>query len=121
MKAKQRLFLSMFQNYRNHCQVMLAKQRLNDELPDIIEIDEEHQGDDDGKTYHLCALLGLVADGATNDGFDEQDKDVATVKTWDGQDIHERQCYREEGRHCPELQPLPRIWEDGAHRSETAQ
>ena len=65
MKAKQRFFLSMFQNYRNHCQVMLAKQRLNDKLPDIIEIDEEHQGDDDGEAYHLCTLLELETELAT--------------------------------------------------------
>ena len=71
MEPLQRLLLPMLQNNGNHNGEPLAKQGLNDELPDVVEVDKEHQGNDDGKADDLSTFLGLVADGATDDGFDE--------------------------------------------------
>ena len=46
---------------------------------------------------------------------------MATVEGGDGQDVHEGEDDRQEGRHLPEHVPVPHRGEQAADGSETAQ
>ena len=75
-----------------HFTFLSSQQWGDNKLPDIIRIDIDHQCNDDGHADVLCTLLSLIADRATDDGFDQEDEDMTTVEAWDWQDVHEGQC-----------------------------
>ena len=75
---------------------------------DVVEVGHDHEQDDDAEADVLGADHELLRRFAARDHLIDEEQDVAAVEGRDGQDVHEGQDDRQEGRHLPETVPVPR-------------
>lgn len=101
--------------------VILLYKLSEDEPQYIIQVSPDEQGKEQEHAYHLRAFHELVAGLAAGYNLVDEEQHMAAVQSGDGQNVHEGQDDGEEGRHVPELVPVPRGGENTADGSETSE
>ena len=89
-----------------------------EEIAEVVEDGQSHEQQQEGHADGLGAFQCLFAWLSTRDDFDEQEEYMATVECGDGQDVHEGEHERNEGREFPKAAPLPRGGEEAAYGTE---
>ena len=88
---------------------------------DVISIREKQQGYQNNKSCDLGVFQEFVTGFVTRDHFIERKDHMSSVKCRDGQQVHECQHDRQQGRNAPEGFPVPRGGKDASYGDESAQ
>src|SRR5210317_1435739 len=90
-------------------------------LVDVISIRKKQQGYQNNKSRDLGVFQEFVTWFVTRDHFIERKDHMPSVKCRDGQQVHECQHDRQQGRNAPKGFPIPRGGKDASYGDESTQ
>ena len=79
--------------------VYMGRGFLEEESQDIVEVSIDHQGEEDDHADDLYTLHELVARLAACNHFEQEEHQVTSIQSWDGEDVHEGKHDGDEGGH----------------------
>ena len=87
---------------------------------DVVAIGQNNQSHHDDESHCFSHFHELVGRLAPRDDFDQQEQDMATIQSRNGQNVHHGEGDGEESGHAPEKAPNPSFRENLAYANEAA-